>query len=75
MDVRVGAGQRVPAVLAAAARLRILAGAQEPLAQPEREALLADAEWSVKQERPWQRVALDRVAESLTQRGMAVEWE
>src|ERR687890_594353 len=44
MDVGMGARESVPEMLTAAARSRLRAGADEPLSQPEREPLLADAQ-------------------------------
>ena len=75
MDVRVIASQRIATVLASAARTRLRAGAEQALTEPEREPLLADAEWPVEHERAWQRVAPDGVVEASAKDRMTVEWE
>ena len=73
MDVGMGAREGVPAMLTAAAGSRLGADAEEPLSEPEREPLLADAQRPLKEQRPRERVAPDRLIEALAQRLVAVE--
>jgi hypothetical protein len=67
------AGHGVAAVLAAAAGARLGAVAEEALAQPEGDALLADAARSVQQKRAGEGVATDGVVEPAAEGGVAVE--
>jgi hypothetical protein len=75
MDIRMGAGERIPAVLTCTTRPRLSAGTQQALAEPEREPLLADAEWAVEHEGPRQHIAPDGVVEAGAKDRMAVKWE
>jgi hypothetical protein len=72
MNVRMIASERIAAVLACSAWTRLRAVAQETLAQPQGEALLADAKRPVKHERSRQCVATDGVVEASAKDGMAV---
>ena len=72
MDVGVCAGKRIPAMLAGAARQRLGTRAEQPLAEPQGEALLADAGRSVKEQRAGERVATNRVVEPRAERVVAV---
>ena len=75
MDVRVRTGNRIAAMLAAAARPGLCASAEEPLSQPEGETLLADPQRSLEQERARECVPPDRVVETAAERLVTVEWE
>ena len=68
-----GAGEGVAAVLAPSAGTRIDATAEEPLAQPEREPLLAGPGRAVQEEGAGEGVAADRVVEPRAQAGVAME--
>ena len=75
MDVGMRARDCVSAMLAAAAGSRFGTGAEQPLPEPEREPLLADAERSLKQQRAREGVAPNRLIETPAERLVAVEWE
>jgi hypothetical protein len=75
VEVRVGAGQRIPALLTLAARSRLRPVADEPLAEPERKALLPHTARSMQQERTGQRVAPDGGVEAGAESRVAVEGE
>ena len=75
MNVGVGAGQRVAAVLATAAWTRLRTDAEQALAQPEREPLLAGAERPLKKQRRGEGASLDRILEALAKRLVAMEWK
>ena len=60
-------------MLAASAGLRLLAVADEALAEPEREPLLADAERAVQEQGAGERVAADGVIEPVAERGVAMK--
>jgi hypothetical protein len=64
--------KRIATVLANSAGTRLRSGAQESLAQPQGEALLANAGWPVKHERSRQCVATNGVVEASAKDGMAV---
>lgn len=73
MKVGVRELQAVATLGASAARTRCGAGAEHRLTQPEREALLADAVWTVKENARRQRAAFDRLDEALAETLVAVE--
>ena len=75
MNVGVRAGLRVAAVLAAAARARLGTGAEQALAEPERQPLLADAQRTLQQQRRREGVTPDRVVEPASDAVVAVQWE
>ena len=75
MDVRMRASEGVAAVLTGAARLRLRTGAEQALAEPEREPLLADAERSMQQQRSRKRVAADGIVQPGAERGVTVKRE
>jgi hypothetical protein len=68
-------GQRVPTVLAFAARPRLRSVAQQPLTEPECEPLLPGAARPVEQERTRQRIATNGSVEAGAEAGVAVERE
>ena len=63
MNVRVCPGEGVSAVLAGAARARLGAGAEQPLAEPEGQSLLPDAGGSVQQQGSGEGVATDGIVQ------------
>jgi hypothetical protein len=69
------AGDGVSAMLTAAARTRLRTRAEQPLPEPERQPLLADAEWPLQEQRARERVTPDRLVEALAEGLVAVEWE
>src|ERR1019366_3015614 len=73
-QIRVDAPQRVRAVLAHAARC-VLRLAQQALAEPEREALLADAGRALQQQARRQGAAGGLIAEAFAQRVVTDEWK
>jgi hypothetical protein len=75
VDIRVRAGERIAAMLAAATRTRLGPRAEQALSQPEREALLADAEGTLKQKGAGERTAPDGILESPAKRLVAVKWK
>jgi hypothetical protein len=75
MEVGMGTGLRVSALLALAARPRLGAIAEKTLTQPERKSLLPHAARPVEQERTGQGIAPDGGVEAGTECGMSVEWE
>jgi hypothetical protein len=72
VEVRVGEGRAVSAALAGAARTA-LTGAQEQLAEPEPEALLADTLRSVQKEARWKGASRGRFGQALLEAVVAVE--
>ena len=75
MNVGVSAGLRVVAVLALPAGPRLRPGAEEPLAEPQRQALLADSRGALEQQRRGERIAPGRVFEPASDGVMAVQWK
>jgi hypothetical protein len=75
VNVGVSARDGVPAMLAGATRPRLRASAEQPLSEPQRKPLLADAHRPLQQERGGERIAPDRVVEATADRVMAMEWE
>ena len=75
MNVRVVAGLRVAAVLALSARPRLGTGADEALAEPQCQPLLADAQGTLEQQRRGERIPPDRVIEPASDGVVAVQWE
>jgi hypothetical protein len=73
VDVRVCAGEGVPTVLAGTARAQPIAATDDALAEPERQALLADTARALEQDRSWQRVASERFIEARAQRSVSVD--
>ena len=61
--------------MAAAAGAWLRAAAEETLAEPEREPLLADPEGALKEEGARKRVPPDGVVEAAANRVVAVQWE
>ena len=68
-----GPRERVAAMLAAPAGPRLRAGAEQPLTEPEGEALLADTQWSVQKQRAGEGIAPDRVVEPAAEGGVAMK--
>jgi hypothetical protein len=75
MDVRMRAGESIPAVLAGTAWPRLRPRAEEPLPQPERQPLLSDARRAVQQQRARKRVATNGVVESRAEDRVAMKRE
>jgi hypothetical protein len=75
VEIRVGASEGVPAMLAASAGSRLRAVAEQALAKPEGESLLADAQRAMQQEGRRQGVAVDRVVEPRPERVVAMDRE
>jgi hypothetical protein len=65
----------VAAVLTAAAGTRLGAGAEQPLAQPEGQSLLADAERSMQEEGARKNITPYRVVEPGAEGAVTVDWE
>jgi protease I len=70
-----GSRERIAAVLACAARLRVGSRAQQALADPVRQPLLSDPPGPLKQERSGKGTSTDRVVEASSQRVVAVQRE
>ena len=75
MNVGVRCGEGEPTRLALPAWPRLGTFADQSLPEPEREPLLADTAWTVKQQRSGQRVTPGGLVEAGTERRMAVEGE
>ncbi len=75
MNVGVCAGQRVPAMLTLSARPQAWSTTHEPLSEPQRKSLLADAHRAVEEQRARYRVTPDCLLETGTNRRMAMQRE
>ena len=75
MNVGVRAGERIPAMLATATRLRIGTRAEQPLTEPEGETLLPYAGRTVEEQRTRKRVATNGIVEASAQHGVAMQWK
>src|SRR3982751_5415434 len=75
MNVRVRPRLRVAAVLAAPTRARLGTGAEKALAEPERQPLFADPQWTLEQQRSRQGITANRLIEPASNAVVAVQWE
>ena len=75
MNVGVRAGQRIPTMLTRAARPQAWSTTHEPLSEPQRKSLLADADRAVEEQRARHRITPDRLLEAGTNCCMAMQRE